>query len=276
MLLTCSYRFITLSLRIVFFAACLAFATTALAQEENDDEPEQDSIMLDSTEMSAVPEDDADSGGSSIFLPMRPFMDSERVTRRPLPDSFIRSMRNSDDFWYANHSFDRREPADQYIRSAGKPASGGRWFRTLIWVIIIGSFVAVLIWYLVSSNVRLFERANPPVPGQSVDDAFSENIYEINFRDQIQRAIERKDFRFATRMMFLSVLRELADRNIIQYNEKRTNLDYMMQLQGTEFFQDFFRITRNFEYTWYGQFDPGEDGFQLIKSSFDNFKKRLY
>jgi hypothetical protein len=75
--------------------------------------------------------------------------------------------------------------------------------------------------------------------------------------------------------MFLRLLKEMAEKNIIQYKQDRTNLDYLLQLQPTGYYHDFFRITRNYEYSWYGLFDISEDAYNKVKNDFTQFDLQI-
>ena len=276
MLFAKKYELKTLSLRHAWLAFFLLWATGVFGQVYIDSTEASfhiDSIIPSQHVMEVEEEETPDS-----FESLVPTVDTGVLHARQLPDSFLGRMRSSEDFWYANHSFAEQKQVEKDAprNPPATPFFGKPWVRTLIWVLIIGGFVGLMVWYFVSSNIRVFERRNPPLPDQPEDALLSDNIYGIDFQNQIYQAIQRKDFRFAIRMMFLSTLRELADRNLIQYDEKRTNLDYLMQIQKTDYYKDFFQLTRNYEYTWYGKMDPGEDGFSWIKSSFEQFKKRLY
>jgi len=83
------------------------------------------------------------------------------------------------------------------------------------------------------------------------------------------------DYRLAIRLMFLRLLKQLSQKKIIEYKQERTNFDYLSQLHATGFYNDFFRLTRNYEYTWYGKFEVSGETFGIIKSEFENFDRKL-
>ena len=58
----------------------------------------------------------------------------------------------------------------------------------------------------------------------------TENIFEINFQQEIDKAVQAGNYRLAVRLLFLRLLKNLAEKNIIQYQQDRTNFDYLMQL----------------------------------------------
>ena len=51
----------------------------------------------------------------------------------------------------------------------------------------------------------------------------------------------------------------------------RTNFDYLLQLGSTKYYNDFFRLTRNYEYSWYGQFPVSEEAYKVIKKEYERF-----
>ena len=103
----------------------------------------------------------------------------------------------------------------------------------------------------------------------------TEDIFGINYQKEIEKAIAAGDYRLAVRLLFLQLLRGLSDRNIIQYSHERTNLDYLMQVHHAPWYQQFFRITRNYEYVWYGLFEIDQHKFEAINKDFKNLENRL-
>ena len=62
--------------------------------------------------------------------------------------------------------------------------------------------------------------------------------------------------------MYLRLLKKMSEQKIIQYTQDRTNFDYLLQLHSTQYYNEFFRLTRNYEFTWYGQFEVDETVFR--------------
>jgi len=193
------------------------------------------------------------------------FFDSLQL--RQLPDSVMKQFKEDEAFWYANEVFKKRQPK-QRASFFSQP-----FFQTLLWLVIIGGFVTFLILYLYNSNAGLFRRSSAIVSDES--DAETEDIFAINYQKEIDKALGMNNYRLAVRMMFLRLLKTLSDKNIIQYKHDSTNFDYLMQLQPTGMYPDFFRITRNYEYSWYGQFEIDKEKFAVIKKDFDSFDRKL-
>ncbi len=104
-------------------------------------------------------------------------------------------------------------------------------------------------------------------------DMETNDIFAINYQKEIDKAVGMNNYRLAVRLMFLRLLRNLSDKNIIQYKQDSTNFDYMMQLRSTGMYPDFFRLTRNYEYSWYGQFDIDKEKYSSLKTSLKILKE---
>lgn len=200
--------------------------------------------------------------------------DSFIVKQRTIPDSLIKEMQQDDKFWYANAEI-KKEKEKKANSSRYVPLGQQRWFQALLWIVIVGVFAGFVMWYLMGSNVGLFRKKNQPTAAGNELDEIPEDIFAINYQKEIDKATANGNYRLAVRLMFLRLLKQMAERNIIQYKQDRTNLDYLMQLQPTGYYNNFFRITRNYEYSWYGQFAVSEDAYRIIRTDFDQMDKQL-
>lgn len=188
---------------------------------------------------------------------------------RRLPDNTIKALMEDKAFWYANETFKKKEKKKKKVGFTAHP-----FFQTVLWFIIIGGFVTFLILYLYNSNAALFRKSRS-IADEEINGAEASDIFAINYQKEIDKAVDMSNYRLAVRLMFLRLLRNLSDRNIIHYKQDSTNLDYMIQLRSTKLYHDFFRLTRNYEYSWYGQFDIDKEKYSIIKSEFDNFEHKL-
>jgi len=218
--------------------------------------------------------DEVDSATINYFLNNAENAQSQHVQVRKLPDSAVNALRNDDAFWYVNENWDTtRQKRDNTVESS-KNIFRQAWFRTLMWLIIICSFITILIWYLSVSNAGIFRRR--PVKLINGDEGIiSDDIFEISYPKEINKAVTSGNYRLGVRLMFLQLLKNLSEKNIIEYTQDRTNFDFLLQLHQSSYYKDFFRLTRNYEYAWYGQFDINKDAFSSIKSDFETFNRRL-
>lgn len=198
----------------------------------------------------------------------------DSIQWRQFPDSLLEKLQKDDDFWYVNYPFENKIK-EKLKTETVTPLTETLFFQTILWLAIIGGFAAFVIIYLANSNAGLFRRRNHVIHSDEDMKIETDNIFEIHYQKEIDRAVSKGNYRFAVRLMFLRLLKDLADKQVIQYKQDRTNFDYLLQLHSTWRYPDFFRLTRHYEYSWYGQFDIDQDKFHMIKKDFENFNNKL-
>ena len=191
---------------------------------------------------------------------------TDSVSIRKIPDSVLQKLKKDGDFWYANLVFRKNETPQSNFTVP-------KFVSVLLWLIIIGGFAGFIIWYLANSNVGLFRGSSKKITSGD-EEIETDNIFEINYEREIGKAVSAGNHRFAIRLMYLRLLKNLSQRNIIRYKLERTNFDYLLQLSSTNYYHDFFRVTRNYEYSWYGLFDVNEETFELIKNDFTHLEQK--
>ena len=102
-----------------------------------------------------------------------------------------------------------------------------------------------------------------------------ENIHQITFDEEIEKALGQRNYRLAIRLLYLSTLKQLNDANFIQWQVDKTNSAYVNELTDAERRQSFSVLTRQFEYVWYGDFFIDGPSFQNINALFQDFKQLL-
>jgi hypothetical protein len=187
---------------------------------------------------------------------------------RRLPGSRVKALRNDKAFWYANESFKKKEKKKRDTGFSSNPV-----FQSILWLVIIGGFITFLVIYLSNSNAGLFRKSRKIAEEETGIE--TGDIFTINYQHEIDKAVEQNNFRLAVRLRFLRLLRDLSDKNIIQYKQDSTNFDYLVQLRKSALYADFFRLARNYEYSWYGQFEIDKAKYSIIKNDFENFERRL-
>lgn len=247
---------------IGFFIFCFIFSLQANSQDTVVDEPQ--SVIADTVY-------ETPSNSNYHF---KEISVGRNVNTRTIPKKEVERVRSDDDYWYVNMTPEREKKKTEAVKRQSsffdKP-----WFKTLFWLVLIGGFIALLIWFLATSNIRLFQRRIKTTAEGNLQEEQGENIFEINFEKEIQKAINVSDYRLAVRLLYLRTLRDLALCNLINYTHEKTNSDYLFQLADSSRYAHFFRLTRHFDYTWYGHFPLSQEGFSVIQNEFNSFKRQL-
>jgi hypothetical protein len=208
---------------------------------------------------------DDDSPSNSLFT--QGFKRRDSFLWRNLPETVKTGWRQDKDFWYANRlPQEKRHDSPAVNRSL----TGQQWFEPLLWIISLAGFACFIILYLMNNNISIFRKKDISLTNE--DETYNqEDIFSIKYIREIEKAAANQNYRLAIRLLFLRLLKDLSDRNIIQYKPDRTNFDYLIQLSSTKYYNDFFRLTRNYEYSWYGKFEVNREGYARIKADFEKF-----
>lgn len=133
--------------------------------------------------------------------------------------------------------------------------------------------IIVLIMMLLKVNaLRVFYSGAETKPSYQV---FHENIHEMNFEELIREATNRKEYRLATRLIFLHALKLLSDKHLINFTPGKTNHDYVEELNPGEVKTGLNELSFYFDYAWYGNFSINEDQFQKIRHTFSFWREKI-
>ncbi len=237
---------------------------------QNNNQPDTNIVL---TEDSSVAIEQPDSGVEHYFEHKTNEVLTDTIQSREVPANVVDSLKKDDAFWYADKIFKKKEfqEKDTKNRNLKLPS---QWMSMTTLVIIVVLFLGVLIWYLFQNNI--INRRESPAGAKTDEETDNENIFNIDYQKEIDSAINLANYRLAIRLMFLRLLKDLSQKNVIQYKQERTNFDYLSQLSSSRYYSDFFRLTRNYEYAWYGKFDVSRETFGIIKNEFESFDQKLF
>lgn len=262
----------TRSLLVLCLLLFLSLAATAQGyddEEEGEKLPPQEDIY-NQPPVVAVPQDDEDT---SMFEPIT-YDSWQPLQTRKVPPSNVDKLKDDDAFWYANAAREKKREktsSPSFTQRIGnKP-----WFKVLVWLLIGGAFIAIIILFLSSSNITLFRKKNITAEKKEEEGEFEEDIFSMDHEREIRRAEEQGDLRRAIRYLYLRTLKDLAQKDLIRYRHESTDSDYLRQLAQTEYYRDFGRLARHFQYAWYGKFTVAQPLYKMVGEDFANFKKRL-
>jgi hypothetical protein len=75
--------------------------------------------------------------------------------------------------------------------------------------------------------------------------------------------------------LYLQSLKKLSDKELILFSPDKTNNNYISELSGRDYQNDFYLLTHNYEYIWYGKFLIDVANYQQLKSQFISFNKKV-
>lgn len=104
---------------------------------------------------------------------------------------------------------------------------------------------------------------------------FNDDINTLDIEKTISEAINNDDFRTAVRFLYIKLLKILSEKEYIEWKPEKTNKDYYFEMQKNKQTKQFVKLTRIYEYVWYGEFLIKQNFFFSAKENFDRFFKEL-
>jgi hypothetical protein len=138
--------------------------------------------------------------------------------------------------------------------------------------IIIAAFIALIVFVVIKFtgvDFKLFTGKSKAIIIPYTES--SDNIHEIDFRTEIDKAIMSANYRMAVRLMYLLSLKKLNSQNLIDWQPEKTNQTYIKEIIDPHKREQFSLLTTQFEYIWYGEFFIDKENFNLLKNSYDQF-----
>ena len=196
----------------------------------------------------------------------------KKIEIRTVPDSVAGKMKKDKDFLYANDmSYWKEEPRKQNLFDRMLIAlSRSTALKYILYALLAAGILFALYQVMVVNNFFILSRGRRK---KKNEDGSEEDTATINLDENISEAISQGNYRHAIRFMYLKTLRVLSDNNLITLHAKSTNQDYIRQMYKHNNLSQFRQLTRIYEYVWYGEFDPTESQFEMIRTNFNRFNQ---
>ena len=148
------------------------------------------------------------------------------------------------------------------------PGSGTT-IKAIFYILIVGAIIFSLLKLLNANPSTIFNSSN----NQSIPYTVAEeNIHEINFDEEIDKAVNNQDYRLATRLFYLRSLKYLTDSGQIHWETGKTNSDYYYELNPGALRTSFSSLGHMFEYAWYGGFEVDRPILSRVRQLYDEIR----
>ncbi len=141
------------------------------------------------------------------------------------------------------------------------------WLLRVLPYIIAGLVLFFLIKFFLKVNTRnvLEGKTNKSIVNLSDEE---ELIRDKDLPSLIQKAITDKNYQLAVRYYYLLLLKNLSEKELISWQQEKTNEDYIKELSSTKLNNDFEQLTYLYDYVWYGEFLIDEVAFVQAETNF--------
>lgn len=191
----------------------------------------------------------------------------------------------------------RNDPAYDYSEAAAKDnwwSSFKRylkmqWHRFMDWLfgdfempfvlaLLIDILPYLLLAGLIGLVLYLFSKLNPAsyhMNNQKGEVFHGEDEKIVKSKDiqkMIEKAVANGNFRLAVRYHFLFVLQQLSRKQIIVYDNTKTDEEYLQEIENTDLKMLFRRLNYLYDFIWYGHFDATASDYEKIKKEFQKME----
>lgn len=135
--------------------------------------------------------------------------------------------------------------------------------------IIVGLLLFLLIKFFlkVKSNAIVSNASNKSIVSITDDEALIKNK---DLSKLINQAIALKNYQLAVRYYYLNILKQLENKDLIAWEQQKTNEDYIKEISKEAIKSSFEKLTRLYDFVWYGNFDISEIEFARVEADFEH------
>lgn len=138
--------------------------------------------------------------------------------------------------------------------------------------------LAILIFLLIRFFLKVNSRTLITGQKEKAGFQFTEDEQIIKNEDinaLINNAIQQKNYRLAIRYYYLQSLKHLTEKQVIIWQQEKTNEDYITEIESDSIKSSFKNITRIYDYVWYGEFNIDQLRFESLKIPFESLNKSI-
>lgn len=138
----------------------------------------------------------------------------------------------------------------------------GTFIEIVLYVLAIAAIVYALLKFSGIGIPSLIRKPSEQISYQVVE----EDIHAIDFESEIDDALEHNNYRLALRLYYLWTLKILSDSRFINWQVGKTNGDYYYEISSLSVKDSFRKLSRLFEYGWYGGFKLNKPNIEEARS----------
>ena len=269
---------------LLLFSLCLFLSTAVQGQQK--EYVYVDSSLLypesaDSSKVAAPDEEDSyeDSTTTVNYATDTVLQNNELALSR---DS-IRLLKNAKQFAYAKVMDSllkdmQKQQADDAKLQQDKPSVLEAFLSSAVtkfifWAMAI--FFVLFIMYKLFFTEGFLQRQSARAPVNVVKEEAEDATGNVDYDRQVTAAINNKNYRLATRYLYLQCIQKLMKAGVISFAADKTNSQYLYELSGKPYKDEFVSLTLNYEYVWYGEFSIDEPVFVKLQQRFKQFNNQF-
>lgn len=164
---------------------------------------------------------------------------------------------------------EKKEPKakDDEFENGSTPFEMPKGVTYIILALVAGAIIFLIVKIFINS------KANKSINLRDLSlDEIEEQIEHIKKDEMVllfEELEDKKAYKKALRLLFLIILKNLFEKQILKHHIKKTNNDYLKELGNSKFTRDFEVSKNKFERVWYSNLPYSEENFLKDKKQFE-------
>lgn len=211
--------------------------------------------------------------------------ETEQKEKRNISAQEWQELTNDDAFSYRDSiEFKKIEPVKEKPRTENTFIKAWRKFvkflsskegQIIVWGLLFCIIAYAVYKTVIGDRSSLFGKTSKVQAAPDDADLDLDDITDTNWESLLHKAAKEGDLRMAVRYSYLLLLQILQEKDLIHYRNDKTNFQYAGELVDTPYKQTFRKLTRQYEYTWYGNFPISNETYSNHIDELLTLKKQV-
>ena len=144
--------------------------------------------------------------------------------------------------------------------------------KIMLWL-VIATVLGYVIYVVIRDHTGIFSKKQ--LPRSEPNTSEEVDIVHTNWEKLLQEAVSQNNTRDAIRYSYMYLLQLLQQHKLIDYRDGKTNYDYYHELKESSYGQTYRSLSRQYEYSWYGDYPISEAAYHTYMQEFNTIKRQL-
>lgn len=147
---------------------------------------------------------------------------------------------------------------------------------TDFWKYLLFTLLLILIAVIIFFALRNRTPRNSSIPFEPLEEDLNPaTIPKTELELRLEEAMAREDYRECVRIYFLFAMKELITRRWIFWKKEKTNIHYIIEMQGRPTVREFEKIVGIYELVWYGDYHIDKKAYLGMQPELERYYKQL-
>ncbi|MDY0779641.1 hypothetical protein [Tenacibaculum sp. IB213877] len=182
------------------------------------------------------------------------------------------------DFTYKEENEDTKEEIKEIQQKSSNSGflKSFIFFMKSIFPFVLGGIVVFIILKLYVGFDTSFFKFKPTQINTTQTLVYEdEDIHNADLESLLKKAINEKDNRLSIRYYYLLALKKLSEKELIKYDNDKTNSEYLFEIKDTHTRSYFSYLSYIYTYVWYGNFSLNDTDFSKVEEKYKLFFKQI-